>query len=214
MTHTTLALMLTALLIGGCGGYAIAERNTDSQALIQDNTRIVPQGMHRMHDGTLMGNGTTRTNMAPMHHGMMMVESERAFLTEMIPHHEEAVQTARQVLARGATTPDMKTLAENIVTAQEREIADMKAWYEAWYGTPYVSSGTYVPMMRTLDSLTGKDLDRAFLDDMVMHHMGAIMMAESVQRYIEHEEIRNLTKAIIKTQSEEIEIMRRLRAQL
>ena len=140
----------------------------------------------------------------------MMVRSEKEFITEMIPHHQEAVDTAKEVLARGATTPEIKTLVQNIITAQEKEIADMKAWYQTWYGTPYQPSGNYKPMMRDLESLSGQAIDKAFLEDMVMHHMGAIMMAQSVQQYIEHNEIKTLTEAIISSQSTEIKLMQQL----
>ncbi|MCA9354561.1 MAG: DUF305 domain-containing protein, partial [Candidatus Kaiserbacteria bacterium] len=55
---------------------------------------------------------------------------------------------------------------------------------------------------------SGEAIDRAFLSDMIMHHMGAIMMARSVEPHIEHDEIKNLAANIIKTQSEEINEMR------
>jgi uncharacterized protein (DUF305 family) len=45
---------------------------------------------------------------------------------------------------------------------------------------------------------------------MIMHHMGAIMMAQSVQPYIENQEITDLTKAIVETQTEEIQLMRQM----
>lgn len=134
----------------------------------------------------------------------MVVSSEREFIENMIPHHQEAVDTAKEVIARGGTTPEIKELVENIVTAQEAEIADMKEWYKNWYGEEYVDTNQYHPMMRELENLSGSELDRAFLEDMIMHHMGAIMMARSVETYIEHEEMTNLTNAIVTTQSEEI----------
>ena len=173
----------------------------------------IPSGMHRMADGSLMGDATTNSGMGMMNgmdHGMMMVGSEKEFITEMIPHHQEAVDTAKEVLARGATTPEIKTLVQNIITAQEKEIADMKAWYQTWYGTAYQPSGNYKPMMRDLESLSGQAIDKAFLEDMVMHHMGAIMMAQSVQQYIEHEEVQTLSEAIISSQSAEIKLMQQL----
>jgi uncharacterized protein (DUF305 family) len=114
----------------------------------------------------------------------MSVKSEREFLEHMIPHHEEAVATARQVLARGATTPDIKNLTEAIVGAQEQEIADMKSWYLAWYGEEYKETGTYQPMMRDLSLLSGAELDQTFLEDMIAHHIGAVMMAQSVTLHL------------------------------
>jgi uncharacterized protein (DUF305 family) len=179
----------------------------------------VPAGMHRMPDGSLMGNPSTPTNqndggmgmMGGMDHSMMMVKSEREFLEGMIPHHQEAVDTAKEVLARGGSTPEIKKLAEDIIVAQEKEIAMMKGWYQAWYGEAYVADpADYKPMMRDLSTLSGAALDKVFLEDMIMHHMGAIMMAQSVQPYIENQEITDLTKAIMETQTAEIELMKRL----
>lgn len=134
----------------------------------------------------------------------MSVSSEKEFIEGMIPHHQEAVDTAKEVIARGGTTPEIKELVENIVTAQEKEIAMMKEWYKNWYEKEYADTNQYKPMMRELENLSGKEIDEAFLKDMIMHHMGAIMMAQNVQPHIEHDEITNLTKAIVTTQSEEI----------
>jgi uncharacterized protein (DUF305 family) len=174
----------------------------------------VPAGMHRMPDGSLMGNAPANNDMGMMggmDHSMMMVKSEREFLEGMIPHHQEAVDTAKEVIARGGSTPEMRKLAEDIITAQEKEIAMMKDWYQAWYGEAYVADpADYKPMMRDLSTLSGAALDRVFLEDMIMHHMGAIMMAQSVQPYIENKEITDLTKAIMETQTAEIELMRQM----
>lgn len=204
-------VVIIAFLIGGIGGYAInqwGERDDFNYPFrTSDSDEVaIPQGMHRMSDGTLMGNQMGSGSGM----GHMMVTSERDFLENMIPHHQEAVDTAKEVIERGGNTPEVKTLVENIVRAQEKEIADMKQWYEAWYGTPYVDKGKYQPMMRELSSLSGKELDKAFLSDMIMHHMGAIMMARSVTSYVEHVELKQLTGSIIETQSEEIALMRRL----
>ncbi len=65
-------------------------------------------------------------------------------------------------------------------------------------------------MMRELANLSGVEIDRVFLEDMIGHHMGAIMMARSVQPYIEHDEIAELTQAIVSTQSAEIAQMRQM----
>ncbi len=155
----------------------------------------------------MMGDDMGMGNMHDMH---MMVESEKDFLLAMIPHHEEAIITAKEVVERGGSTPEIKTLAENIITAQEKEVADMKTWYKNWYGTDYVADGTYKPMMQSQSELSGVALDKVFLSGMVMHHMGAIMMAESVVPHIEHGEMKTLTDNIKRTQSEEIKTMQEI----
>lgn len=49
-----------------------------------------------------------------------------AFLKRMIPHHEGAVTMAKAELAKGKD-PELKQLAQTIITAQQREIGEMRA---------------------------------------------------------------------------------------
>jgi uncharacterized protein (DUF305 family) len=50
---------------------------------------------------------------------------DRAFLKMMIPHHEGAIEMANAELKKGKD-PKLKTLAQKIITAQRREIAEMR----------------------------------------------------------------------------------------
>lgn len=145
-----------------------------------------------------------------MHSMHVAIPDERTFIEHMIPHHQEAINTAQEVLDRGGTTASMADLAQNIITTQTEEVLLMKSSYEAWYGVPYEDTGEYEPMMRNLSSLEGAELDKIFLHDMTMHHMGAIMMARSVLPVAEHEAISNLADAIIINQTAEIETMRNI----
>lgn len=213
MNVNTALVAVIALLIGGIGGYALNSQTGSEWGpgmMMSDyGSNAMPMGMHQMPDGSMMGGSDAGAGqMGQMM--AMMVESEREFIEGMIPHHQEAVDTAKEVIARGGTTPEIKQLVENIVIAQEKEIAEMKQWYADWYGESYVDEGGYMPMMRELENLSGAELDRVFLEDMIMHHMGAIMMARSVQPYVEHAEIESLTQAIVRTQSEEIAQMRQM----
>lgn len=203
----TIWIAITMILIGGIVGYVIASSNLWHE---HHDFEDMPMGMY----GTEEQWKSDDTNDHMGHMMGMMVTSEKDFLEGMIPHHQEAVDTAKEVIARGGSTPEIKALVEHIVVAQEKEIADMKSWYETWYGVPYADNGKYEPMMRELENLSGAALDKAFLADMIMHHMGAIMMARSVAPYVEHEEIKNLTAAIVATQSEEIIEMRKMLSQL
>lgn len=203
MNKKLVPIIIVTSIVGIIIGYVISNGKDNSNQSIE---KVLPVGMHQMSDGSMMHNSDNGMG----HMMAMMVTSEKSFIEEMIPHHQEAVDTAKEVIERGATTPELKKLVENIVIAQEKEIAEMKKWYESWYGEPYGDQGGYIPMMRELANLSGISLDSVFLEDMIMHHMGAIMMAQSVQPYIEHDEIAALTQAIVSTQSSEIVEMRKM----
>ena len=160
-------------------------------------------GMHMMSDGSYMLN----EGMEDMHESMN-VSTDEEFLKGMIPHHQEAVDTAREVLARGGSFDEIKVLAENIVTSQKIEIEKMETWHMEWLGVSYSPDASYKPMMRDISNLSGKDLDKVFLEDMVMHHMGAVMMAQQAKSFTKREEIRVLSDEIIKAQNTEITLMK------
>ena len=54
---------------------------------------------------------------------------DKAFIDAMIPHHQSAIEMAK-VANRESENPRIRELAGNIVSAQEREIAQMKGWRE------------------------------------------------------------------------------------
>lgn len=194
--------LIISLLIGAViGGGIVAWYQNNSAATTTGTVSYHPADESRM----LHNRGGQMGMMQ-----QMFVTSEQAFIEHMIPHHQEAIDTAGEVLERGGTTEEVRELMDNIIAAQTAEIESMKAWYETWYGNVYEDTGDYEPMMRELEDLSGAELDQAFLQDMIRHHMGAIMMARSVQPYIEHDEITELTQTIVTTQSAEIAQMRQM----
>ncbi len=53
------------------------------------------------------------------------------FIKQMIPHHEGAVVMAQKALQK-SQKPEIKTLANAIIKAQQTEIKQMKDWQTAW----------------------------------------------------------------------------------
>ena len=52
---------------------------------------------------------------------------EHDFVTMMIPHHQGAIDMAKALLLR-TTDPEMRNLAQGIITEQQNEIQLMQAW--------------------------------------------------------------------------------------
>lgn len=139
--------------------------------------------------------------------GSMQVESEFDYLTHMVPHHEEAIAAARELLAR-TDRPEMRTFAESIIRTQSAEVVEIRRFLQAWYPGRDVGV-TYEPMMRDLSGLRGDELDRAFLEDMIPHHMHAVMMSQQllVKDLPVHDEVAALAASIRDAQHAEIGTM-------
>lgn len=208
----TMIISASILLIGVVAGVLIANPSVYLwRGGMMHNENHYSGGVQETNT-TLKGNREAQ-GMGMMHDNMF-ITSERQFIEHMVPHHEEAIATAREVLEHGGTSQGMVDLANNIITSQTAEVALMKESYAEWFDESYQDTGEYEPMMRDLTPYDGVTLDRIFLHDMTMHHMGAIMMSRSVQSYLEHDVMRELTNNIIVNQSREIETMQQLYTQL
>jgi hypothetical protein len=64
---------------------------------------------------------------APMMEALQSPDPDVAFIAGMIPHHQGAIDMARAVLNYGKDEK-VKAWAEQIIKAQEAEIAEMQAW--------------------------------------------------------------------------------------
>jgi uncharacterized protein (DUF305 family) len=159
----------------------------------------------------MMGNGMIGSGVA----GNPNQPFDQRFLDQMTMHHQGAVMSAQMMIA-DSTRPELRDLAQRIITAQQREIAQMLQWRNNWYGAS--STGTMPGMMNgpmmgagmmNHDQMrqmmgTNVDFDRMFLQMMIPHHQAAISMAQQAQAQMEHPEIKTLAQGIITAQQTEI----------
>lgn len=182
---TVIAVAALGMLLAGCGG------------------------SHDMDDmGMASPSSTTGASAA-----------DAMFAQMMIPHHEQAVEMSTLAETR-ASSPEIKELAAEIKGAQQPEIDQMTAWLEEW-GMPVMSgmdamdehgghgmSGMLTDdQMQQLADAQGPEFDRLFAEFMILHHEGAIDMAEDVVDS-KDPRVAALAQAILTTQAEEIAQMR------
>lgn len=137
------------------------------------------------------------------------ISSEEEFIKHMIPHHQEAVDTASRVSSITQNV-ELKLLTDAIVLAQQDEINMMESRLQDWYSTGTLQV-IYEPMMRDLSTINAiTTIERMWLEDMIQHHMGAVMMAQQVLALDPRLEVAEFAREVITAQSNEIVLMRKM----
>lgn len=144
-----------------------------------------------------------------------------AFATNMIPHHQQAVELAALVPDR-STNAALIDLAQRISAAQQPEIETMKAFLVQWKENPqdstdhqghdgmHMSGMVDQATMAKLATLRGTEFDRLWLTSMIGHHQGAIEMAKAELANGQNVDAKGLAQNIIDTQQAEIDQMNKM----
>jgi uncharacterized protein (DUF305 family) len=143
-----------------------------------------------------------------------------AFATNMIPHHQQAVDLSALAPER-STDPELLELATRISAAQQPEIETLKVFLVQWKENTDTGSGhgghggTMQGMvdeatMTRLESLSGAEFDTLWLESMISHHQGAIEMAKAEIANGENVDAKRLAQTIIDTQQAEIGQMKQM----
>jgi uncharacterized protein (DUF305 family) len=209
-------LILTAIALGSI----ISSCNTIAQT--SHGNHQAPSSPKMSHEGMNHGNGT--------HHNMDLgpadADYDLRFIDAMIPHHEGALVMAKDLLEK-SKRPELQKLAKNIIAAQDKEIAQMKKWRQTWYpkapDTPMAwhaemnhmmaMSPEQIKAMRMDVDLgsADKEYDLRFINGMIPHHEGAVVMAKDLLQKSKRPELQKLAKAIITSQQTEIDQMKKWR---
>lgn len=134
--RSQLSLIVALTLAAGA---AMAQEATEAQAT-EDAAAAGAEEMmsgegHMMGGMTMSDDPALQDLMAPMHAMMMGMPMESSgdadadFLLMMIPHHQSAIDMARVELEQG-DDEETRAMAQEIIDAQEAEIAEMRAMLE------------------------------------------------------------------------------------
>lgn len=150
-------------------------------------------------------------------------QQDTMFLQMMIPHHEQAITMSALAPSRTQNAAVLK-LASQIEAAQGPEIKQMKSWLTAWNeplaagsmpGMDHGSGGGMDGMMTAeqmtaLEQAKGAAFDKLYLQDMIAHHEGAVVMAQQEIDSGENPQVKALAQAIIDGQTKEIAEMKKM----
>lgn len=171
------------------------------------STRAYKEAFQRMHEQMAVGyTGNTDID----------------FVRGMIPHHQGAVDMAKVVLEHGSD-PEIRGLAEWIITVQELEIARMKRWLATQgRSAPAMTQAeinarpSVAAFKQAMENMHRKmqidftgNADVDFARGMIPHHLGAIDMAGILLKHGINPEMQSLGWGVVRTQSQEIGKMQR-----
>lgn len=168
---------------------------------------------------------------------------DHCYIEQMIPHHEQALELSRLVLDAGGVRERTRALAEFIVADQTAEIDTMAAWQDAWrraapvegadaghggahgaaardvvtgcggHGHARMKGMATPDQLTALDAAEGLEADRRFLELMIVHHEGALEMAERAVRHGSNAFVRTSGKHVLVEQEREVAAMSALLAE-
>jgi uncharacterized protein (DUF305 family) len=149
---------------------------------------------------------------------------DQMFINMMVPHHQGAVEMAK-IAQQRAQHPEIKQMADGIISGQQEEITQMKDWRKLWYGSSDTPPMSAMPMVEEMPGMGGvghtmnmqadvdqlknaaEPFDLAFIDAMIPHHQSAIDAGKLALNQAAHPEIKQLAQKIIDAQQKEIDQM-------
>jgi uncharacterized protein (DUF305 family) len=155
---------------------------------------------------------------------------DAGFARDMSTHHQQAITMAGYE-RDNTQNKALKVLAFDIETEQLFQVGEMQGWLDVWNlprdttQAPMVWMGPehaahvvhgLMPGMATpaqmnrLESLHGKALDILFLQLMIHHHQGGVVMARYAAQHASEPYVRQLATAMVVAQSNEIIQMEQL----
>lgn len=142
--------------------------------------------------------------------------TDASFASMMLPHHEGGVELGAAAAMKGRNS-DVRRLGKNIATTQRKEAGTLRALVRSFRTRVATTpEGRRREQLDTdkLKAATGTDFDRAWLDVISAHHMGAIQMAQMEVRGGRNAAARALARRIVETQRSELAQFNRLTAEL
>jgi len=131
LLYGIIGLLAGIVVVGFTASYAVNSNNSGMMRTFgMHSSSSTSTGTDMMDHST--GNGDmSMNNMLSELNGRTGDDFDKAFLSEMIDHHQGAINMAKLV-ATQAKHQEIKDMASAIISAQAKEITQMKLWQSQW----------------------------------------------------------------------------------
>ncbi|GGJ31835.1 DUF305 domain-containing protein [Deinococcus roseus] len=148
-----------------------------------------------------------------------------AFAQDMMTHHAQAIDMANRLyvrlLAEKTLSPqqqNLKYLSYDIITGQSNQNGQLLGWLSLWgkspnNPTPMDMQAMGMATSEQVEALSDLPLNEAtsrFLQLMIRHHQGGVMMAESALKSARTQVVKTLAQKVVGAQSNEIQQMKNM----
>lgn len=155
-----------------------------------------------------------------MTHAELTESISHNFIVQMIPHHQAAIEMSQNVLPCITSRP-LRQIAESIIAAQTKSIADMEAVLPCCTAlcSPAIDLSLYQRRMDLIFQTMFTEMGSApetdqiganFMREMIPHHEGAIRMSKNALKYGVCPELVPILCAIITSQRRGVQEMQAL----
>ena len=214
-TLTTLALA-SALALAGCGTSGAQEgAGTDAET-------AAPAASESAATSTGAASGEP---IAAEHN-----DADVMFAQMMLPHHEQAVEMSEMLLAKDDVPAEVAEFAQRVIDAQGPEIERMNDMLTAWEAEPLADAedmdgmdhGSGAGMsgmmseedMSALEDAQGTGAAQLYLEQMTVHHEGAVEMAQEQIEQGQNPQAVELARQVVADQEAEIAEMEQMLQEL
>lgn len=205
-------LIVTASSLQSCGN---ADNSTSKTDIDSSMTNMAQHDS--MNSGSMQMDNSMMQSMSGMKGKMndmtMTGDFDLDFANMMMMHHQGAIDMSEVEIAKG-TDAQMKTMAQNIITAQQAEIEQMQQFVknykmlEAKKENGEMHNELSETMKAMMDKMNGMQMtgntDKYFVMMMIPHHESAVAMAEDELSHGKQPELKTMAQKMITDQNKEV----------
>ena len=157
-------------------------------------------------------------------------DADVMFAQMMLPHHEQAVEMSEMLLAKDDVPAEVAEFAQRVIDAQGPEIERMNDMLTAWEAEPLADAedmdgmdhGSGAGMsgmmseedMSALEDAQGTGAAQLYLEQMTVHHEGAVEMAQEQIEQGQNPQAVELARQVVADQEAEIAEMEQMLQEL